>query len=143
MKLRPSKIKKRIINYFIKNGKKTIARKIFSNLIRHFFKKRRFFIYRNVFLSIISYLLPNTKLKFQRRGRREITIPCPINKNTSLHLAISGLMKSLKKNEKPYITLGEELLKKKNKKAPSFARRRILRTNALAYRNRANMHFRW
>jgi hypothetical protein len=52
-------------------------------------------------------------------------------------------MKSLKKNEKPYITLGEELLKKKNKKAPSFARRRILRTNALAYRNRANMHFRW
>jgi small subunit ribosomal protein S7 len=134
----------KFISFVFKNGIKGVWEKNFSSI---FFILRKKLNYSRSFILLKIFMRLHTKVELRTiKTRRRINlVPFFIKIKRRFFLALKWLLKSIKRN-KMRVSLKEKLLLEILvifQKKSCFSIQELKTNNLLAYKNRANSHFRW
>lgn len=130
----------RLINYIMKDGKKTTAQKIVYDALMHMSEKTK----RDpleVFEEALRNVSPQVEVKSRRVGGANYQIPMPVQGNRRLALAFRWLIEAArtKKGRPMAVKLGDELVAASQEEGDAIKKK--LDVQRMAEANRAFAHF--
>jgi len=132
----------KFINHLMKNGKKSMAEKIFyqaMEIIKNQTKGNPI----NIFETAISNVAPSLEVKTKRVGGANYQIPVPVDEYRKITLAMRWILNAVR-SKKGQITaqkLADELLAASRNEGAAIKKK--LDTHKMAEANRAFAHFSW
>lgn len=133
-------IQERFINYLMKDGKKTIARKILNSAFKTISKKTNSDP-EKVFRTAIENIKPQMEVKPKRIGGAVYQIPLEVKAERQLALAFRWLLKAArdKKGSPMAERLAHELIEASNEQGTAIKKKTD--TEKMAAANKAFAHF--
>jgi small subunit ribosomal protein S7 len=130
----------KFINYLMKDGKKTVARKIFNQTLKTISKKTNSDP-EKVFKTAIENVKPHMEVKPKRIGGAVYQIPLEVKGGRQLALAFRWILKAArdKKGSPMAGRLATELIEASNEQGSSVKKK--IDTERMAAANKAFAHF--
>jgi len=130
------------INYIMKNGKKSIAEKIFYGSLEIISSKLKTDSPIDIFKNAISNTAPNLEVKSKRIGGATYQVPMEVSEKRKKALAMRWILtfSRTKKGKTMADRLAAELISASNKEGSSVKKRED--THKMAEANKAFAHFR-
>jgi len=138
-----SKVAGKFINCIMRNGKKTVAQRIFYQAIDIIRKKMADTDPMEVFHQAVENVKPELEVRSRRVGGASYQVPMPVNKKRQQSLAIRWIIAAAKeKKGRPMaIKLAEELIAAYHKEGAAMTKRENV--HRMAEANKAFAHFAW
>jgi small subunit ribosomal protein S7 len=132
----------KFINHLMKDGEKSVARKVFYEAME-IIKKETSQDPINVFDNAIKNVSPSLEVKTRRIGGANYQIPQPVSGDRRITLAIRWILEAARsrKGEKMAKKLAKELIAASNNEGTAIKKK--LDTHRMAEANRAFAHFSW
>ena len=133
----------KFINYLMKNGKKSIAEKIFYNCLDIISEKEKNENAIDIFKKALTNVSPALEVKSKRIGGATYQVPMEVRPKRAQTLAMKWIVDSaIKRNEKTMRErVANEIHDAFNNKGNAVKKRE--ETHKMAEANRAFSHFRW
>ena len=130
------------INYLMKNGKKSLAEKIFYGSLKLISSKLKTDSPIDVFKKAISNSSPNLEVKSKRIGGATYQVPMEVSENRKKALAMRWILSfsRTKKGKTMAHRLADEFIAASNNEGSSIKKRED--THKMAEANKAFAHFR-
>jgi len=137
-----SPVATKFINHLMKDGKKSIARKIFYDAM-DIIKQETNQNPLTVFDNAIKNISPSLEVKSQRVGGANYQVPKPVQGDRKITLAFRWILNAVrtKKGKMTAKKLAEELISASNNEGTAIKKK--LDTHRMAEANRAFAHFSW
>lgn len=134
----------KLINYIIKDGKKSTAEKIVYGVLEHFKKDGQDPM--KVLNLAISNVAPNHEVKPKRLGGASYLVPIEVRKERKLFLSLNWIVDNARaKSNKEFRSFEEKLYSEikdaSQNQGPSIAKK--AQTEKLAEANKAFAHLKW
>jgi small subunit ribosomal protein S7 len=134
----------KLINYVMKDGKKTVAEKIVYKVLDKI--KKTGINPLEVLHQAINNAAPNFEVRPRRLGGASYLVPMEVKKERKLFLALNGIINAAKaRSNKEYKTFAEKLFSEindaANNQGQAVAKR--LQVEKLAEANKAFAHLKW
>ncbi|MCS7306680.1 MAG: 30S ribosomal protein S7 [Thermoguttaceae bacterium] len=138
-----SKVAGKFINCIMRNGKKTVAQRIFYQAIDIIREKMPDKDPMEVFHQAVENVKPELEVRSRRVGGASYQVPMPVNKKRQQSLAIRWIIAAAKeKKGRPMaIKLAEELMAAYHKEGAAMTKRENV--HRMAEANKAFAHFAW
>jgi small subunit ribosomal protein S7 len=138
-----SKVAGKFINCIMRNGKKTVAQRIFYEAIDIIRQKMPDKDPMEVFHQAVENVKPELEVRSRRVGGASYQVPMPVNKKRQQSLAIRWIIAAAKeKKGRPMaIKLAEELMAAYHKEGAAMTKRENV--HRMAEANKAFAHFAW
>jgi small subunit ribosomal protein S7 len=138
-----SKVAGKFINCIMRNGKKTVAQRIFYEAIDIIHQKMPDKDPMEVFHQAVENVKPELEVRSRRVGGASYQVPMPVNKKRQQSLAIRWIIAAAKeKKGRPMaIKLAEELMAAYHKEGAAMTKRENV--HRMAEANKAFAHFAW
>ncbi len=138
-----SKVAGKFINCIMRNGKKTVAQRIFYEAIELIRQKMPDKDPMEVFHQAVENVKPELEVRSRRVGGASYQVPMPVNKKRQQSLAIRWIIAAAKeKKGRPMaIKLAEELMAAYHKEGAAMTKRENV--HRMAEANKAFAHFAW
>lgn len=138
-----SKVAGKFINCIMRNGKKTVAQRIFYEAIDIIREKMPDKDPMEVFHQAVENVKPELEVRSRRVGGASYQVPMPVNKKRQQSLAIRWIIAAAKeKKGRPMaIKLAEELIAAYHKEGGAMTKRENV--HRMAEANKAFAHFAW
>ena len=143
-KIYRSKLATKFINNLMRDGKKTVAQKVFYNALENISKQGE--VALEVFEKALSNIEPRQEVKARRVGGASYQIPVEVRGDRRTSLAIRWLIQAARRrSNKDYHTFSEKLaaefLDALENKGEAIKKRDVV--HRMAEANKAFAHFRW
>jgi small subunit ribosomal protein S7 len=133
-------LKEKFINCLMKQGKKSIARRIFNDSMKILIKKGQKYP-EKLFERAIDLVKPNVEVRPKRIGGAVYQIPVEVNPHRQLTLAVRWIIKAIrdKKGKATADKLSDELLLATQEQGNAFKKK--MDVFKMAQANKAFAHF--
>ena len=133
----------KFVNYIMKNGKKSIAEKIFYDSLTIISEKEKKDNAIDVFKKALSNVSPALEVKSKRIGGATYQVPMEVSQSRKLSLAMRWILgfSRGRKGKTMSNRLAAELLAAANNEGSSIKKKED--THKMAEANRAFAHYRW
>ena len=133
----------KFINSLMKNGKKSVAEKIFYGALDEISSRESDMTSLEIFKTAIENVMPSVEVKSRRVGGSTYQVPMEVRSSRSQALAIRWLIDaSRKRSENTMILrLSNELMDAANSRGVAIKKRED--THKMAEANKAFAHYRW
>lgn len=133
-------VQERFINYIMKDGKKSVARKIFNESLKIISKKTNSDP-EKVFRTAIDKVKPQLEVKPKRIGGAVYQIPLEVKTERQIALAFRWILKATrdKKGSPMALRLANELIEASNEQGSAIKKKTD--TEKMAHANKAFAHF--
>ena len=138
-----SKLVSRFINCMMKDGKKSVAERIFYNAVDVVEKRIGDAGPLEIFETAVDNVKPNVEVRSRRVGGANYQVPTPVNRRRQQSLSIRWILDSARgRGGKPmFLRLADELVAAYNREGQAMTRRD--NEHRMAEANRAFAHFAW
>lgn len=133
-------LKLKIINYLMKNGKKSVSKKILKKTMRIFYHNNKKSFKSIYSVSLKNALIPLANITIKKR-KRKIFVPFLINNEKRVLLAVKKISSFNSKSIKKSICLYNEIIHLANNKGNLSINNK--ETNKISFINKNFAHFRW
>ena len=132
----------KFINYLMKNGKKSIAEKIFYNCLNIISDKEKKENAIDVFKKALSNVAPTLEVKSKRIGGATYQVPMEVSQSRKLSLAMRWILSFSRSRKGKTMSnrLAAELIAASNNEGSSIKKKED--THKMAEANKAFAHFR-
>lgn len=132
----------RFINNLMKDGKKSLAQKIFYKAMKVIEEKTKQEPFK-IFQQALKNVAPRMEVWPRRVGGATYLVPREVRSERRFSLAVKWLIQAVraKKGQPTYIKLAEELIKAANNEGDAIEKKN--QVHKLAEANRAFAHFAW
>ncbi len=133
----------KFINCIMRNGKKTVAQKIFYKAMEEIKRKMPDKDPLEIFTQAVENVKPNLEVRSRRVGGASYQVPMQVNKKRQQSLAIRWIIQACrdKKGRPMYEKLAAELIAAYNREGAAITRRENV--HRMAEANKAFAHFAW
>jgi small subunit ribosomal protein S7 len=133
----------KFINCIMREGKKTVAQKIFYKAMEEIKKKLSDKDPLEVFTQAVENVKPNLEVRSRRVGGASYQVPMQVNKKRQQSLAIRWIIQACreKKGRPMYLKLADELIAAYRREGAAITRRENV--HRMAEANKAFAHFAW
>jgi small subunit ribosomal protein S7 len=133
----------KFINCLMRDGKKSVAQKVFYDALDIIKEKKPDDSPADVFTQALENVKPSIEVRSKRVGGAAYQVPMQVNRNRQQSLAIRWILQSVreKKGRPTHEKLAEELLAAHNREGAAMSKRENV--HRMADANKAFAHFAW
>ena len=138
-----SKLVSKFINCLMRDGKKSIAQRVFYDAMDQIQKRMPDVDPLEVFTTAVENVKPSIEVRSKRVGGATYQVPTPVNPKRQQSLAIRWIIQAArdKKGRPMYLRLSDELIAAYKREGAAMTKRENV--HRMAEANKAFAHFAW